>query len=443
MTADGALEIDLYDNIDEDFVQEYSDLTELYDDVITPSSKTSRVETAVSTQSLSASSKATLSTSSNHSGKRVALYVGHLTWWTTDQDLLEAANGVGINDVIEVKFHENRQNGQSKGFCVMVFGSEQSVVLAMEKLPKVEIHGQNPVVTQCTKQNLNLFEKAAGAETQPTPRTRTEDSFTSKISTASSGAGSSSSRVPPPLMATPTMPASLGFSLRNNSSLMGQAITNIRQIGNSVTNSLQQALVSQSIQSSLNASHQLTQLSNAIPAGTNVLLPPVVPPMPLTGSTPMLPTAFGIHNALPTSLANSSPHVTPSLIPHPVPVPSGVPPPLMQIGTSGNQTPVRPQQFDNYGRPVIHTYTPTAAGKLSEAEFEDILQRNKTVSSSAINRAVQDAASGDYASAIETLVTAISLIKQSKISNDDRCKILINSLQDTLHGIESKSYGLK
>lgn len=84
-----------------------------------------------------------------------------------------------------------------------------------------------------------------------------------------------------------------------------------------------------------------------------------------------------------------------------------------------------------------------AAGKLSEAEFEDILQRNKTVSSSAINRAVQDAASGDYASAIETLVTAISLIKQSKISNDDRCKILINSLQDTLHGIESKSYGLK
>ena len=49
--------------------------------------------------------------------------------------------------------------------------------------------------------------------------------------------------------------------------------------------------------------------------------------------------------------------------------------------------------------------------------------------------------SGEYASAIETLVTAISLIKQSKIANDDRCKILISSLQDTLHGIESKSYG--
>ena len=50
---------------------------------------------------------------------------------------------------------------------------------------------------------------------------------------------------------------------------------------------------------------------------------------------------------------------------------------------------------------------------------------------------------GDFASAIETLVTAVSLIKQSKIANDDRCKILISSLQDTLHGIEEKSYGSK
>lgn len=55
-------------------------------------------------------------------------------------------------------------------------------------------------------------------------------------------------------------------------------------------------------------------------------------------------------------------------------------------------------------------------------------------------RAVSDAAAGEYSSAIETLVTAISLIKQSKVAHDERCKILISSLQDTLHGIESKSY---
>lgn len=68
---------------------------------------------------------------------------------------------------------------------------------------------------------------------------------------------------------------------------------------------------------------------------------------------------------------------------------------------------------------------------------------SRTVSSSAIARAVQDAAAGEYASAIETLVTAISLIKQSKVAGDDRCKILISSLQDTLHGIENKSYGAR
>ena len=58
-----------------------------------------------------------------------------------------------------------------------------------------------------------------------------------------------------------------------------------------------------------------------------------------------------------------------------------------------------------------------------------------------IFNSVQDASANEYGSAIETLVTAISLIKQSKVANDDRCKILISSLQDTLSGIESKSYG--
>nr|XP_009487482.1 PREDICTED: cleavage and polyadenylation specificity factor subunit 6-like [Pelecanus crispus] len=90
----------------------------------------------------------------------------------------------------------------------------------------------------------------------------------------------------------------------------------------------------------------------------------------------------------------------------------------------------------NSGREMDAARTP-----LSEAEFEEIMNRNRAISSSAISRAVSDASAGDYGSAIETLVTAISLIKQSKVSADDRCKVLISSLQDCLHGIESKSYG--
>ena len=74
-------------------------------------------------------------------------------------------------------------------------------------------------------------------------------------------------------------------------------------------------------------------------------------------------------------------------------------------------------------------YPPPPSTGLSEVEFEEIMARNRTVSSSAIARAVQDAAANDFASAIETLVTAISLIKQSKVAHDERCRILITSLQ--------------
>ena len=84
------------------------------------------------------------------------------------------------------------------------------------------------------------------------------------------------------------------------------------------------------------------------------------------------------------------------------------------------------------GAPPTHIPYHDPGHGLSELEFEEIMSRNRTVSSSAIARAVQDAANGEFASAIETLVTAISLIKQSKVANDDRCKILISSLQDTL-----------
>ncbi len=35
--------------------------------------------------------------------------------WTTDADLADAIHELGITDLLEVKFHENRVNGQSKG----------------------------------------------------------------------------------------------------------------------------------------------------------------------------------------------------------------------------------------------------------------------------------------------------------------------------------------
>ena len=56
--------------------------------------------------------------------------------WTTDQDVIDAITELGVNDVMEVKFFENRANGQSKGFCVVTLGSDQSVRSVIEKLGK-------------------------------------------------------------------------------------------------------------------------------------------------------------------------------------------------------------------------------------------------------------------------------------------------------------------
>lgn len=62
---------------------------------------------------------------------------------------------IGVNDFIEVKFFENRANGQSKGFCVVSLGSEPSMRICLERLPKKELHGQLPIVTFPSKQALS------------------------------------------------------------------------------------------------------------------------------------------------------------------------------------------------------------------------------------------------------------------------------------------------
>lgn len=66
---------------------------------------------------------------------------------------------------------------------------------------------------------------------------------------------------------------------------------------------------------------------------------------------------------------------------------------------------------------------------VSPEEFKEIMNRNRTVSSSAIARAMSDATAGDVSSAVETLMTAMSLIKQSKVANDEQCRALIQTLQ--------------
>lgn len=55
----------------------------------------------------------------NYQIKKVTIHIlitlSFLIQWTTDEDLTEAIRSIGITDVLEIKFFENRANGQSKG----------------------------------------------------------------------------------------------------------------------------------------------------------------------------------------------------------------------------------------------------------------------------------------------------------------------------------------
>ncbi|XP_037507636.1 cleavage and polyadenylation specificity factor subunit 6 isoform X13 [Rhipicephalus sanguineus] len=476
--ADG-VDIDLYaDDLEQDFNQEgyneHDANVDLYDDVIAaPSSDGNTDEVpGIGNQSQG----------NSHPSKRVALYIGNLTWWTTDQDVTDAISAVGVNDVLDIKFFENRANGQSKGFCIVTLGSDSAVRAVMEKLPKKDLHGQNPVVTTCSRQHLNHFEMQSrkpsqGASSQSREYDefyrgeRRMDRYMGKYDRNSVGydgkgrgerdpyhLGGGNDRGPPSSRLGPRGPSPQGRSERSR------------------------------------------------PFPSQGRMPPVGPPLigqapPPPQYTPGAPSHTGLHTLPPVSQPPPHPGgVPPGPAPPVVPAPN-VPPPAPHVNPAFfpqhaglPPPPTSTQPSDPYGRPPPTQYTHDYRGPTSdshpysvdprsmlpasssmpsrhsreqhdrrdmkkqgfsgnkqdplnppinESEFEEIMSRNRTVSSSAIARAVADASTGEFASAIETLVTAISLIKQSKVANDDRCKILISSLQDTLHGIESKSYSTR
>ena len=362
-------DIDLYADVEE-FGTEDSSLMagdtsgDLYDDVLASSTSADLVKEEAKllkkeeTHDSAAAASGTAS-AAHLAGRRYQVYVGNLTWWTTDQDITDAVQDAGVADFIEVKFYENRANGQSKGFCCVSVGSEASLRLLMEKIPKKEMHGQTPVVTYATKAALIQFESQSKTRPPPAPPA------------GPMGAGRGMGGPPRP-------------GIPGRGPPMGRG---------------------------------------GPPAYSRP--PPGVRPPPMH------------HHRGPPHMSGPPPIISgpPPISSHP-PIGRG-PPPGLPPGPAPH---VNPAFFpQSSGAPG---YAPAPHG-LSEAEFEEIMSRNRTVSSSAITRAVQDAANGEYASAIETLVTAISLIKQSKVAGDDRCRILISSLQDTLHGIENKSYGAR
>ncbi|ODN03997.1 Cleavage and polyadenylation specificity factor subunit 6 [Orchesella cincta] len=395
--------------------------------------------------------------------RKFNIYVGNLTWWTTDQQMEDVMKEIGVEDLIEIKFYENRSNGQSKGYCNVIVNSQNSITLIREKLPRREIHGKMPIVEVASKAALAQFESQA--KTRPCPAPGAPVGCVPRNSIPG---------IPPygmmpmgPRMNGPPIrpgrcgpPSPHGMSPPRN--MLGMPHPHHPPPGH--PSNFPHRPPMDLHRPPFRPHHQPMNMHCPVPNPGGMGHPghhhprpewmrppgahhqyPCHPGLmqPNTGGPPM--GSMGVTNAPPgvhgASSSSPLPHVNPAFFqPHHF---SGPPPPGTMCGQGDNGSPIsgleaRSRNNEAFPSPKKERNTfPT----LNDEEVEEIMSRNRSVSSSAISRAVSDAATGDFASAIETLVTAISLIRQSKVASEDRCKVLLDSLKDTLGGIESKSYG--
>ncbi|KAI1726417.1 RNA recognition motif domain-containing protein [Ditylenchus destructor] len=394
--------------------KEDADGDDLYDAAIEPSGmvnenvKRESVEAPPTPTKLSIQHISITQNSGGSSGRRYCCYVGNMTWWTTDSDLQSLLQGFGVTDIVDIKFHENRNNGQSKGFALLVVANESSVKIVMEKLPSVKLHEQSLIVLPYNKMSLAKLEDA----TKRVDQKEKKDEKTGMVNIGTVRIAPQSTAPAP----TPIQSINLGLQLSN---LTRPNLPQIHSTGQPPT----------SIQPLMH--HQQPQHRPPV----NLAAPP--PNMqPQMNAMNRPPPGFPPQNSL--NISGPPPNVPMQTIRTSLP-PPGIP--GMQPQSQSNFPPgahINPNVYPGFA-PSFGGHVDNG-GAISEAEFEEIMNRNRTVSSSAISRAWSDAAAGDYASAIETLATAISLIRQSRVANDDRCKVLISTLQDTLQSVESKSY---
>uniref|UniRef100_A0A914R5V0 Uncharacterized protein n=1 Tax=Parascaris equorum TaxID=6256 RepID=A0A914R5V0_PAREQ len=93
--------------------------TDLYDAAIEPSGQHASSAMSIKSETPSMSRQTSnASVAQSAMSKRIIKVniTGNMTWWTTDVDLQTLILSCGASDLIDIKFYENRNNGQSKGF---------------------------------------------------------------------------------------------------------------------------------------------------------------------------------------------------------------------------------------------------------------------------------------------------------------------------------------
>ncbi|XP_030233372.1 cleavage and polyadenylation specificity factor subunit 7 isoform X1 [Gadus morhua] len=272
-----------------------------------------------------------------------SLYVGNFSWWISDKDLMHMAQSLGVMDIIEIKFAENKINGQSRGYAEVVVASEGSLRTLLDKVPQCKISGENLSCRSATYQNLAFFETLANKR-------------------------------------------------------MPMRVKDPKELDSPPPNSV-----------------------NLNPPPMPLIYP-LIPPPNYPPSNPFLnhppPQPMHIPLNIPQPMVPPFP---------PPPFHYGQPPPSLHI----NPAFLPPHTTHNSG-----AYQPKKnSTQKSDDDFEELMNRNRTITSTAISKAVSDATTGDMHMATETLLTAIAVIKQSRVYEDDCCQALVTSLKDCLVSI--------
>nr|XP_020464105.1 cleavage and polyadenylation specificity factor subunit 7 isoform X2 [Monopterus albus] len=345
---------------DED-LDRIAEANELFDAVLTGSvDRDKEVTTNVSSSKetpakVEAKSTAGKPPKGGHSLRKLSLYIGNFSWWTSDKDLLCMAQRLGVKDITEIKFAENRANGQSRGYAEVVVTSEESLKILLEKIPQCELNGDRIDCRFATRQNLAVFEDIANKR------------IPLRVNSTDSKDPESSGTIPSLLIRQPSPPPI----------------------------------------PSLFQSHPFAERF----------------PGPFQAQPPLL---------FPHMAPNIPPPLPPPLFPPPVHVPGQPSPSLylnpafLALGQDGHSSKAYSQQ----------EHTPQST------DFEELMNRNRAVASSAITKAVSGAAAGDLRVAMETLLTAIAIVKQSRVYGDERCQALVTSLKDCLVSIQG-NYGYR
>nr|XP_046244524.1 cleavage and polyadenylation specificity factor subunit 7-like [Scatophagus argus] len=367
-TSKKNLDIDIYGDLNqnEDDLDRIAETNELFDAVLTGSvDQDKKVSTnAVPPKDSPVKVKAESTTEKSKPGgnllRKLSLYIGNFPWWTSDKDLLRVAQRLGVKDITDIKFAENRVNGQSRGYAEVVVTSEESLKILLEKIPRCELHGERIDCRFATRQNLAMF----------------EDTANKRI----------------PLRVTSKDPKDSGSSEK-------------------ITSSLSQEPSTPPIPAFF-PSHTSANRFPSLPSPFLSQPPPFFPHMPPNIPPPMPHTLFPPPPVRLPSQPSPSMHVNPA---------------LFTSAQDGHSSKGYSQQKHTHG---------------TDGDFEELMNRNRVIASSAISKAVSGATTGDLRVAMETLLTAIAIIKQSRVYGDERCQALVTSLKDCLVSIQG-NYGYR